>query len=296
MVRFLLLAIFGLVAQLIDGSLGMAYGVTSSTLLLSAGVLPAVASASVHLSEVGTCLVSGASHWRFGNTDWRAVLWLGLPGGIGAFCGAVALSSVSAEAVAPLVAMFLFLLGAYVLVRFAFFGGKSPIRPGGRVRGRVLLPLGVTAGFLDAAGGGGWGPIATPTLLASGKMQPRKVVGTVDTSEFMVALCASIGFLFALDRGVVALPVVGALLLGGVIAAPLAAWLVRFLHPRILGSAAGGLILLTNGRTMLRETGVAADLRYLVYAVVVAIWIAALAIVFRSIRTEGHGVLATSGD
>ena len=294
MTRFLLLALFGLAAQLVDGSLGMAYGLTSTTLLLAAGVLPAVASASVHLAEVGTTLVSGAAHWRLGNTDWRAVAWLALPGGFGAFFGAVALSNISAEAVAPLIAAFLVILGAYVLVRFAFLGGRISFRAGAISR-RLLAPLGLVAGFLDAVGGGGWGPISTPTLMASGKMEPRKVIGTVDTSEFVVALCASIGFLISLDRSVVALPVVGAILVGGVIAAPIAAWLVRLLHPRVLGAAVGGMIVFTNGRTLMREIGIAADARVLAYIAIAALWAVALVIAVRAARTAGTApALATA--
>src|SRR5918911_2628317 len=118
---FLILAIVGLVAQLVDGALGMAYGTTSQSLLLVVGLTPALASASVHMAEVGTTLASGVSHWRFGNVEWEKVLWLAVPGGVGAFLGAVVLSSViSAEAAEPIVAIFLFLLGAYVLARFAF--------------------------------------------------------------------------------------------------------------------------------------------------------------------------------
>ena len=298
MTKFLLLALFGLAAQLVDGSLGMAYGLTSTTLLLAAGVAPAVASASVHMAEVGTTLVSGAAHWRMGNTDWRAVGWLALPGGFGAFFGAVALSNISAERVAPLIAAFLVVLGAYVLVRFAFLGGRITFRSGSVSR-RLLAPLGLVAGFLDAIGGGGWGPISTPTLMASGKMQPRKVIGTVDTSEFLVALCASIGFLISLDRSVVALPVVGAILVGGVIAAPIAAWLVRLLHPRILGAAVGGMIVFTNGRTLMREAGVAADAQVLGYVAVAALWAVALVVAIRAARAAGGGVAsvgAPAGD
>src|SRR5918999_581592 len=117
----IVLGIVGLIAQLVDGSLGMAYGVTSTTLLLTVGIAPAAASAAVHLSEVGTTLASGFSHWRFGNVDWSKIVWLAIPGGVGAFFGAVVLSSIiSAEAAEPIVAIFLFLLGAYVLARFAF--------------------------------------------------------------------------------------------------------------------------------------------------------------------------------
>src|ERR687884_2165314 len=128
MANFLLLAIVGLVAQLVDGSLGMAYGVTSQSLLLAVGLAPALASASVHLAEVGTTLASGASHWRFGNVDWSKVGWLAVPGGVGAFLGAVVLSSViSAEAAEPIVAIFLFSLGVYILSRFAFRRRENPV-------------------------------------------------------------------------------------------------------------------------------------------------------------------------
>jgi uncharacterized membrane protein YfcA len=283
--KFLLLALFGLGAQLVDGALGMAYGLTSSTLLLAAGMAPAVASASIHLSEVGTTLVSGAAHWKLGNTDWAAVRWLALPGGIGAFAGATVLSNLDGEAARPWIALFLILLGAYVLVRFAFFGGRIKVRAG-TLRRPLLAPLGLVAGFFDAVGGGGWGPISTPTLLASGRMEPRKVVGTVDTSEFLVAVCASVGFLLSLNHSLIAVPVVIAMLLGGIVAAPIAAWLVRWLHPRILGATIGGVIVLTNGRTLLDGAGVAGDSQAIIYAALLAVWAAACIVAFRGIRAE----------
>src|SRR5918997_4137369 len=177
----------GFFAQLVDGALGMAYGATSSTLVLAAGYNPAVASASVHLAELGTTAASGVAHWRFGNVDWRTVRRIGIPGAVGAFVGAVVLSNISAEVAKPWMAGILLAIGSYVLLRFTLFG---PAKPRGRryVRGRYLAPLGLGAGFIDATGGGGWGPVATPTILATGKMEPRKVVGSVDTSEFLVAL------------------------------------------------------------------------------------------------------------
>ena len=147
--KFLLLALFGLVAQLIDGALGMAYGLTSTTLLLAAGLAPAVASASVHLAEVGTTLASGAAHWKLGNTDWKAVRWLALPGGVGAFAGATVLSNLDGDAARPWISLFLVILGAYVLVRFAFLGGRIKVREGS-LRRPLLAPLGLVAGFLDA--------------------------------------------------------------------------------------------------------------------------------------------------
>jgi uncharacterized membrane protein YfcA len=291
--KFVLLALFGLAAQLIDGALGMAYGFTSTTLLLAAGLAPAVASASVHLAEVGTTLASGAAHWKLGNTDWRAVRWLALPGGAGAFAGATVLSNLDGDAARPWISLFLVTLGMYVLVRFAVLGGKIDVRPG-TLRRPLLAPLGLVAGFLDAVGGGGWGPISTPTILASGRMEPRKVIGTVSTSEFVVAVCASVGFLVSLDRSVFVLPVVAALLVGGAVGAPLAAWLVRWLHPRILGAAVGGLIVLTNGRTLLNVAGVTGNPELAAFLAIVAVWCVAIVVVARGVRQErGVAMLGT---
>ncbi len=290
---FVILALLGFFAQLVDGALGMAYGVTSTTLLVGvAGITPALASTAVHLGEVGTTAVSGVSHWRFGNVDWSKILWLALPGGIGAFSGAILLVYFStleatAEYVAPAVAVFLFSLGVYVLARFSFRRNERPVvvRPIGR---KFLSPLGFVAGFLDAAGGGGWGPVSTPTLLSSGRMEPRKVIGTVDTSEFVIAVCASVGFFFALSFAEVPWGVVGALLLGGVFAAPIAAYVVRILPTRILGTAVAGVILITNMRTFLRAVGLGEQpvVAYLIYALIVVVWLAALAFAVQMVRQD----------
>jgi len=285
MQSLIVLALVGLFAQLVDGSLGMAYGVTSSTLLLSAGFNPAQASASVHLAEVGTTLFSGFAHWRFQNIDWRVVRWIALPGAVGAFLGATVLGSISTELARPWMAGLLLILGAYVLARFGL--GRAPRRRAQGIRARLLAPLGFVAGFIDATGGGGWGPVATPTLMASGRMTPRKVVGSVDTSEFLVALAASLGFLFSLGRaGLVADAVVG-LLVGGMVAAPLAAWLVRLVTPRLLGVGVGGLIVLTNARTLALEAGISAEQRTLVYVGIVVLWGALLAAALAHRRREG---------
>jgi uncharacterized membrane protein YfcA len=292
--NLVILGIVGLIAQLVDGSLGMAYGVTSTTLLLAiAGLTPALASTAVHLSEVGTTLASGVSHWRFGNVDWAKIAWLAIPGGIGAFLGAVVLVSViSAEAAEPIVAIFLFLLGAYVLARFAFNRATQVVQnlPIPRV---FLAPLGLIAGFLDAAGCGGWGPISTPTLLSSGRMEPRRVVGTVDASEFIVALCASIGFLISLSFVEVPWSVVGVLLGGGLIAAPIAAWIVRHLNARVLGTAVGGFILLVNAKTFLGAVGLDPSLNIIVYVAILAVWGTALYFAISAIRRERQPVLET---
>jgi uncharacterized membrane protein YfcA len=292
--NLVVLGIVGLIAQLVDGSLGMAYGVTSTTLLLAiAGLTPALASTAVHISEVGTTLASGVSHWRFGNVDWSKVGWLAVPGGIGAFFGAVVLSSViSAEAAEPIVAIFLFLLGAYVLARFAFNRNTNVVENLPIPRA-FLSPLGLVAGFLDAVGGGGWGPISTPTLLSSGRMEPRKVVGTVDTSEFVVALCASIGFLISLSFAQVPWGVVGAILIGGLIAAPIAAWIVRHLNARVLGTAVGGFILLVNANTFLGAVGLNPELNIIVYVAILTVWITALYFAIAAIRRERKPVVET---
>jgi uncharacterized membrane protein YfcA len=288
------LAIVGFVAQLVDGSLGMAYGVTSTTLLLAiAGLTPALASTVVHISEVGTTLASGLSHWRFGNVDWSKIAWLAIPGGIGAFVGATVLVRFIDAAVAePVVAIFLFLLGAYVLARFAF-NRTSNVAQNLPIPRAFLSPLGLIAGFLDAVGGGGWGPISTPTLLSSGRMEPRKVVGTVDTSEFIVALAASIGFLISLSFAQVPWGVVAVLLGGGLVAAPVAAWIVRHLNARVLGTAVGGFILLVNANTFLEAIGLDPALNVFVYGVILAVWITALYFAYAAIRRERKPVLET---
>jgi uncharacterized membrane protein YfcA len=268
-----LLALVGLGAQLVDGSLGMAYGVTSTTLLLAIGTNPAAASATVHLAEIGTTLASGLSHWKFGNVDWKVVAKIGVPGAIGSFAGATFLANLSTEVAAP--------------VRFTL-RGVDRRHLGKPMRKRFLGPLGLVAGFVDATGGGGWGPVGTPAILASGRMEPRKVIGSIDTSEFLVALAASLGFLFALgSQGIDVVWVVG-LLAGGLIAAPVAAWLVRHIPPRMLGSLVGGVIILTNVRTLLKSDWLdAADAtRYTVYAVLYVVWAVAVVHSFREYRKD----------
>ncbi|MFC4492915.1 sulfite exporter TauE/SafE family protein [Streptomyces ovatisporus] len=281
----IVLALTGLGAQLVDGSLGMAYGVTSTTLLLAVGTNPAAASATVHLAEIGTTLVSGASHWRFGNVDWRVVLKIGVPGAVGAFTGATVLSSLSTEIAEPAMSLILLALGVYVLGRFTFIGLSSR-NLGKPLRKRFLSPLGLLAGFVDATGGGGWGPVGTPAILASGRLEPRKVIGSIDTSEFLVTVAASIGFLAGLGSEGIDLTWAAALLIGGVIAAPLAAWLVRHIPPRVLGSAVGGIIVVTNARTLLNSDWLSANgtVSTAVHVVLYLVWAGALAYSVREYR------------
>jgi uncharacterized protein len=282
-----LLALVGLGAQLVDGSLGMAYGVTSTTLLLAIGTNPATASATIHLAEIGTTLASGLAHWKFGNVDWKVVAKVGLPGAVGAFAGATFLSHLSTELAAPVMSLILVSLGVYLLVRFTL-RGLDRRQLGKPMRKRFLGPLGLVAGFVDATGGGGWGPVGTPALLSSGRMEPRKVIGSIDTSEFLVALAASLGFLVSLgSQGINPLWVAG-LLGGGLIAAPIAAWLVRHIPPRMLGSLVGGMIVLTNTRTLLKSDWIDAPdaIRYAIYAVLYAVWAAAVVHSYRQYRKD----------
>lgn len=291
--KLILLALVGLGAQLVDGSLGMAYGVTSTTLLLATGAAPAAASATVHLAEIGTTLVSGASHWRFGNVDWKIVAKIAVPGGIGAFAGATFLSSLSTETAAPIMSGILLALGVYILIRFTGWGTPRG-QLGKPVRAWFLAPLGLVGGFVDSTGGGGWGPVSTPALLATGRLEPRKVVGSVDTSEFIVALSASLGFLIGLGGEGIPFGAVAALLVGGLIAAPLAAWLVRHIPGRVLGSLVGGVIVLTNTRTILRSDYVDAAPTTLTtaYVAIAVVWAAAVVWSFLAYRKERAELIA----
>lgn len=281
--NFLVLAVVGLIAQLIDGSLGMAYGVTSSTLLLAAGIAPAAASAAVHFSEIGTTLVSGFSHHKLGNVDWRTVAIMAVPGGIGAFVGATFLSSLPGDVAKPWVAALLLALGIYVVWRFLILRGRRP-QFRGKLSAYFLAPLGVVAGLMDAIGGGGWGPVGTTSLLSSGRLEPRKVVGSIDTSEFVVSIGGSLGFLFGLGAHGVNFEFAAALLVGGVIAAPFAAWLVKHLPARVLGVGAGGLIVLTNTQTIVASLGGGSASVLTAVSAVFALWMAALTVVIVQAR------------
>ncbi|MDX2359124.1 sulfite exporter TauE/SafE family protein [Dietzia sp. PP-33] len=286
MKTLIVLGVVGAIAQLIDGSLGMAYGVTSTTLLVAAGIAPAAASASVHFAEIGTTLASGISHHKLGNVDWRIVRILAVPGAIGAFAGATILTSLPADVAKPVVGVILLSLGLYVLYRFLALGGRRP-EFRGRVRTRFLVPLGLVGGTLDSLGGGGWGPVGTTSLLSSGRVEPRKVVGSIDTSEFVVAVGGSLGFLLGLGAAGIEWGYALALLAGGVIVAPLAAWLVKHLPARVLGTAAGGLIVVTNSRTLLLWAEVPASATTPILLALVAVWIALVAWAVRVERTIG---------
>jgi hypothetical protein len=246
----LVVAIAGFAASFVDGALGMGFGPTSSSILLSSGLSPAGVSATVNIAKVATGVVAGASHWRFGNIDRRLVVRLAVPGAIGAVIGTWILKSVDGDQLRPILAALLFLIGLRILIRF-----RKPIderTPGssdgdapGRVRGVELAGVagGTTNGLIGA-----WGPVVTPFLLHR-RILPRLVVGSVNTAEVAVATVAAVSLLTSSPGGLEA-STVAAMLIGGVLAAPIAAWSVRLVPARLLGVLVAGLLLLTNFREL----------------------------------------------
>ena len=277
MTALLLIALAGFGAQFVDGSLGMGYGVTSSTLLIAIGLAPAAASASVHLAELGTTAASAYSHVRLGNVDKTVLRRIALPGAIGAFVGATVLSGLSTQAARPWASGLLLVLGVYVLIRFS--RRRTVTLRKGRPGTRLLIPLGLIGGFVDATGGGGWGPVTTPALMADGRMAPSRVVGTMNTAEFAVSLAASVGFILGLGIAAIDWRILVPLLVGGVIAAPIAARITHVLPMRIMGVAVGGLIIVTNSYTLLRAAGTSGQTQGIVMACLLAGWAAAVTVV-----------------
>ena len=221
---YLLLGAVGFVAQLIDGALGMAFGVISTSTMLAMGVPVAQASAMVHTAEVFTTAASAASHIAHKNVDWKLVARLGIGGVIGAVLGAWVLSNIDGKVIQPFVAFYLLLLGVFILLKAA---RKIPKRDAPIA---LAPPLGLVGGFLDASGGGGWGPIVASTLIGSGQA-PRQAVGSVNTTDFFVEL------------GIAPWRELIALVIGGVLAAPFGGWAVKKLPPRILMTMVGILVM-----------------------------------------------------
>ncbi|MDR4886748.1 sulfite exporter TauE/SafE family protein [Fredinandcohnia sp. QZ13] len=288
MKRLVLLAFIGLAAQLVDGSLGMAYGVTSTSLLLMFGIAPAVASASVHMAEVVTTAASGVSHIKFGNVDKQVVYKLIIPGSIGAFLGACFLSSIPGDIIKPYISIFLLILGVFVIYKFLFKFNSNRKSSTKKWTKKQFVPLGFIAGFFDATGGGGWGPIATPVLLTGHKMEPRKVIGSVDTSEFAIAVSSTLGFLLTLGWSNINLQWVLALMIGGIIAAPIAAWLVKIIPTNLLGTLVGGIIIITNIRTLLGALDISQVVSLYTYIILSAFWLIAVVNVIWKLKKSGY--------
>lgn len=232
----------GFAAQMVDGALGMAFGVINNTLLVSfLGVPPVTASASVHAVETFTTAASAISHTLHKNVNWRLFFRLMIPGVIGGVLGAYVLSNVDASVAKPFVMGYLACIGLYLLFR-AWRGRVEPRQP------KIIEPLGFAGGFLDAAGGGGWGPVVTSNLLVQGAT-PRETIGTVNTSEFFLTLTVSITFF--LEKGLLAFTTttVG-ILIGGLIAAPFGGWLAKHVPTRGLMAMVGTLLTVTSAYTI----------------------------------------------
>lgn len=227
----------GFAAQLVDGALGMAYGVISSTLLIAMGVSPKHASAGVHAAETFTTAVSGISHIYHGNIDWKLFRRLAIPGVIGGVSGAYVLSNIDSSIMKPFVLTYLTAVGLWLIWRSThkIRQAKSP---------RVVTPLGLIGGFLDASGGGGWGPVVTSNLLLQGG-NPRTTIGTVNTAEFLLTFSVSVTFLLHLGWEAFTVATSG-LLIGGVAAAPLGAILAKHIAPNRLLLLVGIVLTLTS--------------------------------------------------
>jgi uncharacterized membrane protein YfcA len=232
--EYVLLGAIGFLAQLIDGALGMAFGVISTTAMLSMGMPPAQASALVHTAEIVTTAASAGSHIWHRNVDWRLVLRLGIAGVLGAALGAWVLSNLDAGAVRPYISAYLLAVGGFILFK-AWRGIPARDAPT-----PYVAPIGFAAGFLDASGGGGWGPVATTTLVGSGHA-PRLAVGSVNTTEFFVTIAAATTFF--IELGAAPWKELLALILGGVLAAPLGGFAVKRIAPRVLMVAVGCLVI-----------------------------------------------------
>jgi uncharacterized membrane protein YfcA len=230
------------VAQTIDGALGMAYGVSCTSFLLSIGVPPSLASASVHVSEVFTTFVSGISHFKFGNVDKQLFTRLLVPGVLGGIIGAYVLTNFPGDAIKPYIAVYLLLMGIRIIYKSLKEFQKEP-----KEIGNKIYVLGFVGGLMDAVGGGGWGPIVTSTLVAQGN-SARKAIGSVNASEFFVTLAEAITFLIFLS--ITNWKVIAGLMVGGVIAAPLAAFMTKKLDPKKLMLGVGFLISFLSIRTL----------------------------------------------
>jgi len=248
--------IIGFFAQFVDGTVGMGYGAFSATILVGIGIVPALASASIHTAEIFVSLFSGVSHLSFGNVKKEWLLLLIIPGSIGGAAGAYFLASIPGGAMKPYVAAFLLIMGIVVLYRFIPRKTSSPSRlsralSNPKNSSKKIATLGLIAAFFDAIGGGGWGPIATPGLILTENEEPRKVVGTVNLAEFFITIVISVTFFIVLGTEEYDWSMIGMLLLGGAIAAPIAAYLCKKLPAKILGILVGIALIGFNLRTLL---------------------------------------------
>lgn len=243
----------GFLAQLIDGTLGMAYGVSSTTALVSVGVYPALASASVHTAEIFTTLVSGISHFKLGNVRKDMILRLAVPGVIGGVTGAFVAVSLSSKILQLTVGGILLFMGLLIFFRFALKRVLQFRKE--RLSSRILMPLGYFAALLDALGGGGWGPITTTTLVTN-KVKPSEAVGSVNFIEFFVTLAEAITFIMLIGPEEFNWIIILSLLAGGVLCAPIGAWGCKRLPHRLLGTLVGVTVMILSIRMILKFFGI----------------------------------------
>jgi hypothetical protein len=284
MATLVLVALAGFAASFVDGALGMGFGPTSSSILLATGLAPAAVSTTVNLAKVVTGTAGGAAHWRFGNVDRRLVLQLAGPGVVGAVIGVTVLANVDGDRLRPYLSGLLLVVGLRIVLRFrrqapattsVAAAGAGPEAAPASASGQPMAP-GRRAGIVVAAFAGGitngligaWGPVVTPVLLSRDDVEPRVAIGSVNTAEIAVAVAASGSLLASLGGAGVDAGILVAMLVGGTLAAPVAAWAVRRIAPRQLGAGAGGLLLITS----IRELGGSSIglARWPIYAAVVA--------------------------
>jgi len=235
--------IFGFIAQMIDGALGMGYGVSLNTLFLTLGFSPALASACVHTSEIFTTAISGLSHFKMGNVDRRIFLKLLIPGILGGILGAYILTELPGNKIKPFISIYLLIMGLRILWQVF----KKVYKTDAKIR---VIPLGLIGGFFDAIGGGGWGPIVTTTLVANGN-NPRYAIGSVNSAEFFITFAESITFFTMIGTLLIDHwgKIIG-LMIGGIIAAPLAAYVCRKIKTQLLMLIVGVFIIILSIRIL----------------------------------------------
>jgi uncharacterized membrane protein YfcA len=272
-----LFGLAGFAASLVDGALGMGFGPTSSSILLGSGLAPTAVSTSVNLAKVVTGLAGAISHWRFRNLDRGLVISLALPGCLGAVIGVTVLSNVNGATLRPYLAMLLTIIGLRILVKFARplpLRQKATIAVEGSAK-RILqydrrgvktaaVIGGITNGLIGA-----WGPVVTPFLLHRG-VRPRFAVGSVNTAEVAVASASAFSLIASVGSGGFNGAVVLSMLLGGVVAAPVAAWMIRYVPPRPMGVAVAGLLLLTNARDVIAWLRIGGAWVWVIYLGIIA--------------------------
>lgn len=239
--QFLLFIVVGFAAQMVDGAIGMAYGVSATTILMSLGISPATASACVHAAEVFTTAASGASHWRLGNVDFALLRRLALPGMIGGALGAFALANIDGSQIRAYVSAYLLIMGGYILWKAV---GETAAQ---REPPRHVAPLGFVGGFLDAIGGGGWGAMVASSLIGAGT-KPRYAIGTVNLTEFLVTATTTATFILTI--GLELWPIILGLIIGGVLAAPFAAMATKKFPDKPMMILVAAVVILLSLRNL----------------------------------------------